>query len=155
MHSWHSYIRIAFSLIAHTLSKLKQCAQPPNKRHSHPLSRICRNTGYKHLQHHLRILPYAPSLPNSFVQSAFRFKSSPLTVGREALIALMKSFTLRGGSRSWSPSRSVQDLTSARASPGEHGVHFVSPSTSTYFNALELNQKRMGQRVERGRHTGL
>lgn len=41
---------------------------------------------------------YAPSLPNSFVHSALRFKSSPLTVGLEALIALTKSLTLRGGS---------------------------------------------------------
>lgn len=43
---------------------------------------------------------YAPSLPNSMVQSEFLFRSSPLTVGREALIALTKSLTLSGGSRS-------------------------------------------------------
>lgn len=41
---------------------------------------------------------YAPSLPNSFVHSALRSKSSLLTVGLEALIALTKSLTFRGGS---------------------------------------------------------
>jgi len=43
---------------------------------------------------------YAPSLPNSCVHSEFRLRSSLLTVGREALMALMKSFTRRGGSAS-------------------------------------------------------
>jgi hypothetical protein len=75
---------------------------------------------------------YAPSLPNSLVHSAFLVRSSPLTVGREALMALMKSRTRSGGSSSSSPVRSVQDFSCACASPGEQGVHFVSPSTSTY-----------------------
>jgi hypothetical protein len=74
---------------------------------------------------------YAPSLPNSLVHSAFLVRSSPLTVGREALMALMKSRTRSGGSSSSSPVRSVQDFSCACASPGEQGVHFVSPSTST------------------------
>lgn len=43
---------------------------------------------------------YAPSLPNSWVQSAFLSKSALLTVGLEALIALMKSLTRSGGSNS-------------------------------------------------------
>jgi len=47
-------------------------------------------------------------------------------------MALTKSLTLRGGSRSWSPSRSVQDFSWARGSPGEQGVHFVVASILTW-----------------------
>lgn len=79
-------------------------------------------------------LVYAPSLPNSFVQSAFFVRSSPLTVGLLPLIAFTKSRTLSGGSRSSSPSRSVQDFSTACESPGEHGVHFCTPSTCTCLN---------------------
>src|SRR5690242_19774728 len=74
---------------------------------------------------------YAPSLPNSFVQSAFFVRSSPLTVGLLLLIALTKSRTRSGGSSSSSPSRSVQDFSTACGSPGEQGVHFVTLSTWT------------------------
>lgn len=73
---------------------------------------------------------YAPSLPNSAVHSAFRSKSSLLTVGRDALIALMKSLTRNGGSASCSPSSSVQDISFACGSPGEQGVHFWVPSSA-------------------------
>lgn len=79
-------------------------------------------------------LVYAPSLPNSFVHSAFLDRSSPLTVGLLPLIAFTKSRTLRGGSRSSSPSSSVQDFSTACGSPGEQGVHFCAPSTCTCSN---------------------
>ena len=79
----------------------------------------------------VRSAGYAPSLPNSAVQSEFLFKSSPETVGLEALIARMKSFTTSGGSSSFSESTSTHVISIAPASPGEQGVSFSSPSTIT------------------------
>lgn len=75
-----------------------------------------------------RISLYAPSDPNSAVHSAFRFKSSPLTVGRDALIARTKSLTTSGGSSSFSESTSTHVISIAPGSPGEQGVSF-SPSS--------------------------
>lgn len=74
---------------------------------------------------------YAPSLPNSAVQSAFRFKSSPDTVGLDPLMARVKSLTVKGGSRSCSESTSIQVISMAPGSPGEQGVSFSAPSTWT------------------------
>lgn len=74
---------------------------------------------------------YAPSLPNSCVHSMFLSRSVLLTVGLDALMAFMKSFTLSGGSSSCSDSTSVHDISIAPASPGEQGVSFSSPSTVT------------------------
>jgi hypothetical protein len=47
------------------------------------------------------------------------------------LIALTKSLTDNGGSRSWSVSTSTQVISVAPASPGEQGVSFSLPSTVT------------------------
>ena len=74
---------------------------------------------------------YAPSLPNSFVHSSFLCRSDMLTVGRALLIALTKSFTCKGGSSNCSVSTCVQFISTAPASPGEQGVSFSTPSTST------------------------
>ena len=77
------------------------------------------------------IVLQAPSLPNSFVHSAFLARSLPLTVGLAVLMALTKSFTFRGGSSSFSESTSTQVISTAPLSPGEQGVNFSSPSTVT------------------------
>lgn len=74
---------------------------------------------------------YDPSLPNCSVHSEFLSKSSLLTVGREFRIALMKSFTTNGGSNSFSESTSIQLISMAPLSPGEHGVSFSTSSTRT------------------------
>lgn len=81
---------------------------------------------------------YAPSLPNSFVQSSFLVRSSWLTVGRAAFTALMKSRITSGGSRSFSDSTSTQDISVAPSSPGEHGVSFSAPSTTTYLGKVSI-----------------
>ena len=87
---------------------------PPRPRRLKPQPSLMPKRGYKHSKRPCSSTPahtsynastptwtdYAPSLPNSFVQSALLLRSSPLTVGLDALIALMKSLTLSGGSRS-------------------------------------------------------
>ena len=83
-------------------------------------------------------LAHAPSLPNSRVHSEFLVRSSPLTVGREFLTALMKSLRTRGGSKSWSASTLSQLISTAPASPGEQGVSFSAPSTRTCDRTYEL-----------------
>lgn len=80
----------------------------------------------------------APSLPNSLVQSVLLWISSCETVGLAPLMALMKSFTWRGGSSSLSESTSVQDISMAPASPGEQGVSFSMPSDMTFWRCQLL-----------------
>ena len=82
---------------------------------------------------------YAPSLPNSAVHSAFRCKSSLLTVGRALLMAFVKSFNVSGGSSNWSDCKSDQVISRAPLSPGEHGVNFSPPSTGTYRQISIVN----------------
>jgi len=67
---------------------------------------------------------YAPSAPDSFVQSICRLTSPAATDGRVEAIDCRKSPTLKGGSSSSSVPTSVQLLSSPSGSPGEHGVSF-------------------------------
>ena len=75
---------------------------------------------------------HAPSLPNSFVHSSFRSRSTCDTVGRLDLMALIKSFFSTTGSSRSSDATFSHVISSASGSPGEHGVRFSWPSTVTW-----------------------
>lgn len=75
---------------------------------------------------------YAPSLPNSFVHSAFLVRSSPETVGLDDLTDLTKSLKSTMGSSSSSVLTASHVISMASGSPGEQGVTLRTPSAMTY-----------------------